>query len=93
MRPDRDHRRPRSIERDLGALADGSLGEQRRAALERAVADSPELQARLGEQREALAAVRPLQAEQARLELHARLSPSPQGRRPPGHAIGSTAGS
>lgn len=86
MRPDHDHRRPRSIERDLGALADGSLGEQRRAALERAVADSPELQARLGEQREALAAVRPLQAEQASRELHARLSSSPQGRRPRAHS-------
>jgi anti-sigma factor RsiW len=86
MRPNHDHRRSRSIERDLSALADGSLGEQRRAAMERAVADSPELQARLEEQREALAAVRPLQAEQAPLELRARLSPSPQGRRPRAHS-------
>jgi anti-sigma factor RsiW len=88
MRPDHDHRRLRSIERDLGALADGSLSEQRRAALERAVADSPELQARLGKQRDALAAVRLLQAEQAPRQLRARLSPSPapQGRRSPAHS-------
>jgi anti-sigma factor RsiW len=45
---------------ELAALADGSLPAERRAALERAVAASPRLQALLREQREALDAVRSL---------------------------------
>jgi hypothetical protein len=43
---------------ELAALADGSLPEERRAALETRVAASPELTARLAEQQRALAAVR-----------------------------------
>jgi hypothetical protein len=39
---------------ELAALADGTLTPERRAALEASVADSPELQARLAEQRRAL---------------------------------------
>jgi hypothetical protein len=45
-------------ERDLVALADGSLPEAKRAGVERAVAASPQLQASIASQRRALAALR-----------------------------------
>jgi hypothetical protein len=60
----RDHDRP--TERELAALADGSIPPARRARVERAVAASPELQAQLRDQRHALAAVL-----RATNELHA----------------------
>ena len=43
---------------ELAALADGTLGAERRAALEERVAASPELAARLAEQQRALALIR-----------------------------------
>jgi len=43
---------------ELAALADGTLGAERRAALETRVAASPELAARLAEQQRALALIR-----------------------------------
>src|SRR5436305_8557344 len=50
--------RNRPTERELAALADGSLPAARRERIERAVAASPELQAQLRDQRHALDAVR-----------------------------------
>jgi anti-sigma factor RsiW len=60
-------------ERDLAALADGSLPAARRVRVERAVAASPELQAIVAAQRRALAAIDDAAAEQAPAALRARL--------------------
>src|SRR5579884_303525 len=51
----RDPHRP--SERELAAFADGSLAGRRRARVEALVADSPDLQALVREQRDALAAI------------------------------------
>lgn len=59
--------------RDLLALADGSLPASRRVWVERAVADSPELQAILDAQRRALAAIDDAASERAPMSLRARL--------------------
>ncbi len=61
-------------ERDLIALADGSLPATRRARVERAVADSPELQANLAAQRRALLAIHRAADEPAPAALRARLA-------------------
>jgi anti-sigma factor RsiW len=60
-------------ERDLLALADGSLPASRRVRVERAVADSPELQAILNAQRRALTAIDEAATERAPVSLRARL--------------------
>jgi anti-sigma factor RsiW len=76
-------------ERDLTALADGSLPASRRPRVERAVAAAPELQADLAAQRRALAAlaaaadVRAPSALRARLEL----ARDPRPRRVPARRI------
>ena len=60
--------------RDLSALADGSLPEERRAATEAKVAASPELAAIVADQREAVEAVRatlPLAPDRLRARVHA----------------------
>ena len=67
-------RRDRTTERDLAALADGSLAEKRRADVECGVAASPELQADLREQRYAIAAVRAADTEAAPAALRARVN-------------------
>jgi anti-sigma factor RsiW len=74
--------RYRPSERDLVALADGSLEPARRARVERAVAGSPELQRELRDQRYAVAAVRVATAERAPAGLRARLAPARPSRRP-----------
>jgi hypothetical protein len=59
-----------SIERDLARLADGTLDPANRARVQRRVAGSAELQARLREQRKAVAATRSVaQLERAPLAL------------------------
>src|SRR5436305_2559486 len=75
-------RRDRPTERDLAALADGSLSPTRRARVERAVAASPELHAELHAQRVALAAVRDLASERAPASLRARVALARPARRP-----------
>lgn len=61
-----------AIERDLTRLADGTLEPERREALERLIAGSPELRRRLREQRLAVVATRTIaQSERAPLELRA----------------------
>lgn len=60
-------------ERDLAALADDSLPAARRVQVERAVADSPELQAIVASQRRALAAIDEAAGERAPVALRARL--------------------
>ena len=75
-------RRDRPSERDLAALADGSLAPEQRARVERAVAGSPELQAELRDQRYALDAVRAASAERAPAALRARVAQSRPARRP-----------
>lgn len=74
----RDH----PSERDLAALADGSLAPARRARVERAVAASPELQAELRGQRFALDAVRSADSERAPAALRARVALERPVRRP-----------
>jgi hypothetical protein len=60
---------------ELAALADGSLGPERRAALEARVAASPELADRLAEQQRAVALVRGAAAEvEAPAPLRARIA-------------------
>ncbi|HJS92773.1 MAG TPA: hypothetical protein VJ741_00820 [Solirubrobacteraceae bacterium] len=60
-----------SLERDLTRLADGTIKGSRRDRLERRVANSPELQARLNDQRRAIAATRSLaELERAPVALH-----------------------
>jgi anti-sigma factor RsiW len=77
----RKHRN-RPSERDLVALADGSLEPARRARVERAVAGSLELQEELRDQRYAVAAVRVATAERAPATLRARVAPARPSRRP-----------
>jgi anti-sigma factor RsiW len=66
--------RHRPSERDLAALADGSLPPARRERLERAVAQSPELQAQLRDQRHALDAVRAANEVRAPAALRTRVA-------------------
>lgn len=82
-----------SLERDLTRLADGTLHGPRRARLERLLARSPELQARLNDQRRAIAATRSLAGlERAPLALHAhyRELVIRRRRRAPAVALGLT---
>ena len=78
------HKHP--TERDLAALADGSLPVRRRARVERAVASSPQLQADLATERRALRAIRGAADERAPVALRARLElardPDPRWRLP-----------
>lgn len=60
-------------ERDLAALADGSLPASRRVRVERAVAESPELQAIVAAERRALSAIAQAGGEPAPAALRARL--------------------
>lgn len=80
-------RRANALERDLARLADGTLDPSRRERMERLLAASPELQARLREQRRAVAAVRALaRTEHAPLTLrveHRALIARPTARRMP----------
>src|SRR5204863_6283045 len=69
-------------ERDLAALADGSLEPDRRIRVERAVAASPELQADLRDQQQALAAVRGASRELAPASLRMRVALARPARRP-----------
>jgi len=73
--------RDRPTERDIAALADGSLAPGRRARVERAVAASPELQAELRDQRYALDAVRATATERAPAALRARVALTRPARR------------
>jgi hypothetical protein len=75
-------RRDRLMERDLAALADGSLSPGSRARVERAVAASPELQAKLREQRVAVSATRGVGGERAPAALRARVALARPSRRP-----------
>lgn len=80
----RSRNRKDPSERDLVALADGSLSAARRARVERAVAASPELKAQISDQRRVLAALRSVGSEpipgalRARLELSRRPDPAPR---------------
>ncbi|MBV9819878.1 MAG: hypothetical protein JOZ07_16220 [Solirubrobacterales bacterium] len=90
----RGHRHRRVSERDLVALADGSLPVSRRAQTERAIAASPELQADVCAQRRALAAVRGVANESAPAGLRAGLTSTrqqPGRRRAPRLAVGAAA--
>jgi hypothetical protein len=64
--------RHRVSERELAALADGSLAPARRPSIERAITASPEVQAALREQHRALAAVEATADERAPAALRAR---------------------
>jgi anti-sigma factor RsiW len=75
-------RRDRPSERDLAALADGSLSPARREGVERAVAASPELEAAVHDQRLALAAVRDAATPSAPAALRARLERTRPSARP-----------
>jgi hypothetical protein len=75
------HRDRRPTERELAALADGSLDPARRERVERAVAASPELQADLRDQRFALGAVRAAAGERAPAHLRARVALTRPARR------------
>lgn len=69
---------------ELAALADGSLGPERRAALEARVAASSELADRLAEQRRAVALARSAAAEiEAPAALRARIEAQRRPRRVP----------
>jgi hypothetical protein len=86
------HRRPASVERDLARLADGTLDPSQRERVERLVAGSNELQARLREQRLAVAATRSVvQRERAPLTLRVnrRALASRPRRRTPLFALGA----
>src|SRR4051794_8012302 len=69
IRPQHD----RPSERELAALADGSLAPAHRAYVERAVAESPELLAQLRDQRLALDALRAASEVRAPAALRARV--------------------
>src|SRR5437763_46638 len=75
-------RRDGPTERDLAALADGSLSPARRTRVERTVAASPELQADLREQRLAISAVHAAATERAPAALRARVAYARPSRRP-----------
>ncbi len=79
-------RQNRPTERELAALADGSLPVRRRARVEHAVASSPQLQADLAAERRALRAIRGAADERAPAALRARLElardPNPRWRLP-----------
>lgn len=81
------HPRSSALERDLARLADGTLDPSRRERLERLVAESPELEDRLREQRRAVTAVRSLvQSERAPVSLRIEdpaLTARAGRRRPP----------
>jgi hypothetical protein len=70
-----------ATERDLAALADGSLPAHRRVPVERAVAASPELQASVAEQRRTLNAIAITAGERAPAGLRARLALAHPARR------------
>jgi hypothetical protein len=74
--------RDRPTEHELAALADGSLAPARRARVERVVDASPDLQADLREQRQALAAVRAVADERAPAALRARVAMPRKAARP-----------
>src|SRR3954453_2524272 len=74
--------RYRPSERDLVALADGSLDPARRARVERAVAGAAELQRELRDQGDAVDAVRGATAERAPAALRGRVAPARPSRRP-----------
>ena len=65
-------RHPRVLERELARLADGTIDPARVDDVERSVAASTELQARLDEQLRALAAVRTLASQRAPATLRMR---------------------
>ncbi len=77
----RSNRKP--TERELAALADGSLSGARRARVERAVASSSELQADIAAQRSALHAIAQASEEHAPSSLRARLELARDPRRRP----------
>lgn len=89
-------RNPRrsTIERDLTRLADGTLDAARRRRAERLIATSPDLQARLREQRRAVAATRAVaQRERAPLAVRVRgpaAAPHRRAPRTPAFAAGLT---
>jgi len=68
-------------ERDLAALADGTLSGPHRASVERAVADSPELQVDVAAQRTTLRAIAHARSESAPSSLRARLELARNPRR------------
>ena len=81
---------------ELAALADGSLALERRAALEAAVAASPELADRLAEQKQAIAlAGSAVESTEAPADLRARIEAQRRERRQPAPgrlvAIGASA--
>jgi anti-sigma factor RsiW len=76
-RRQRNHR----TERDLAKLADGSLTAARRAGVERAVASSTELRAKLSDQHYTLDAVRDVAGERAPIALRARVDMAQQPTR------------
>ena len=81
------HPRRSTIERDLTRLADGTLDSSRRQRVARLIVTSPELQARLHEQRRAVAATRAV-AQRESAPLHLRLdrptvAPHRRARRTP----------
>ena len=76
----RRRNRDRPNQRDLAAYADGSLDPARRARVERAVAESPDLEAEVRAQRLALDAVHNLNEERAPAALRARVAASGRGR-------------
>lgn len=86
-------REKQPTERDLAALADGSLAPERRPRVERAVAASPELQADLREQRQALTAIHAAATESAPAALRARvaLARPERSRRRPRRRLGAFA--
>ncbi len=69
---------------ELAALADGSIPPERRTALEARVAESPELSARLAEQRRAVMLARSASADvEAPASLRARVDAQQRARRAP----------
>lgn len=91
--PGRTPRADATLERDLARLADGTLHGPRRERVEQLVARSPELQARLREQRRAVAAARSLaDHERAPITLHlqhkALVGRQSERRRPPALGLG-----
>ncbi|HEX2703409.1 MAG TPA: hypothetical protein VHM72_08260 [Solirubrobacteraceae bacterium] len=73
-------RKRHTVEVALARLADGSIGDQERSELERAVAASPELAARLEEQRRAIAIVAAVDVQVPAHLLERLSSPQPARR-------------